>query len=151
MKFYLSCLAGIMIGLFGMYSWYLETYTDSPVAALWRSMGDRNDKETSGSSLAPLLIFSGFFLSSFSALLIAPFGENSIMRAVLLIAVAIACVLIIIGFICFLPFPVPRWADARYQYMKRHNLLDENGDPLPQSQWPDSEITPADDPEEKEP
>ena len=33
--------------------------------------------------------------------------------------------LIVIGFICFFPFPVPRWADARYQYMKRHGMLDE--------------------------
>ena len=38
--------------------------------------------------------------------------------------------LMVIGFICFFPFPVPRWADARYQYMKRHGMLDENGDPL---------------------
>lgn len=38
--------------------------------------------------------------------------------------------LVVVGFICFLPFPVPRWADARYQYMKRHGMLDENGDPI---------------------
>ena len=38
--------------------------------------------------------------------------------------------LMVIGFICFFPFPVPRWADARYQYMKRHGMLDKNGDPI---------------------
>ena len=32
----------------------------------------------------------------------------------------------------FSPLPIPRWADARYQYMKRHGMLDKNGDPLPQ-------------------
>ena len=53
-----------------------------------------------------------------------------------------------LALLCLLPLPAPRWANMEYQYMKRHNLLDENGDPLPQSQWPDSEITPADDPEE---
>ena len=50
----------------------------------------------------------------------------------LLFVVTLGCLLIIIGFICFFPFPVPRWADARYQYMKRHGMLDENGNPLPQ-------------------
>ena len=42
------------------------------------------------------------------------------------------------GILCFLvaaiyhffPLPVPRWADARYQYMKRHGMLDKNGDPI---------------------
>ena len=53
-----------------------------------------------------------------------------------------------LALLCLLPLPAPRWANMEYQYMKRHNLLDENGDPIPQSQWPDSEITPADDPEE---
>ena len=41
---YLWSFAGLAIGLFGLYSWYVETYTDSPIAALWREMGDRNDK-----------------------------------------------------------------------------------------------------------
>lgn len=48
----------------------------------------------------------------------------------LLFVVTLGCLLIIIGFICFFPFPVPRWADARYQYMKRHGMLDKNGDPI---------------------
>jgi hypothetical protein len=30
----------------------------------------------------------------------------------------------------FSPLPIPRWADARYQYMKRHGMLDKNGDPI---------------------
>ncbi|MBF1087459.1 MAG: hypothetical protein HXL39_03990 [Schaalia sp.] len=30
----------------------------------------------------------------------------------------------------FAPIPVPRWIDPRYQYMKRHGMLDENGDPI---------------------
>ena len=49
-------------------------------------------------------------------------------------------ILIVAGLLCFLiaaiyhffPLPVPRWADARYQYMKRHGMLDANGDPLEQ-------------------
>ena len=53
-------------------------------------------------------------------------------------------ILIVAGLLCFLiaviyhffPLSVPRWADARYQYMKRHGMLDKNGDPLPDADLP---------------
>ena len=137
---YLWCTLGVLLGLVGIYSWYLETYTDSPIAAFWRTLNGRSNKETSGSSLA-----------AFTTLLSTPLTKGNIVLIPLFIIGIIGLTFIVIGFICFLPFPVPRWADARYQYLKRHNLLDENGDPLPQSQWPESDGAPADDPEEKEP
>ena len=127
---YLWSFAGLAIGLFGLYSWYVETYTDSPIAALWREMGDRNDRTTSGDSLSPLFISTGISLSALGAML-----SNLVpnIRIILISFLSIAMVglaLVVVGFICFLPFPVPRWADARYQYMKRHGMLDENGDPI---------------------
>ena len=61
----------------------------------------------------------------------------------LLFVVTLGCLLIIIGFICFFPFPVPRWADARYQHMKRHGMLDKNGDPLPQFEVPEDAEDPT--------
>ena len=129
---YLWSFAGLAIGLFGLYSWYVETYTDSPIAALWREMGDRNDRTTSGDSLSPLFISTGISLSALGAML-----SNLVpnIRIILILFLSIAMVglaLVVVGFICFLPFPVPRWADARYQYMKRHGMLDKSGDPLPQ-------------------
>ena len=66
---YLWSFAGLAIGLFGLYSWYVETYTDSSIAALWREMGDRNDRTTSGDSLSPLLISTGFSLFALAAIL----------------------------------------------------------------------------------
>ena len=127
---YLWSFAGLAIGLFGLYSWYVETYTDSPIAALWREMGDRNDRTTSGDSLSPLFISTGISLSALGAML-----SNLVpnIRIILISFLSIAYVgiaLMVIGFICFFPFPVPRWADARYQYMKRHGMLDKNGDPI---------------------
>ena len=127
---YLWSFAGLAIGLFGLYSWYVETYTDSPIAALWREMGDRNDKNTSGDSLSPLFISTGFSLFALAAILTDLLPN---IRIILIPSLSIAIVglaLIVIGFICFFPFPVPRWADARYQYMKRHGMLDKNGDPI---------------------
>lgn len=130
MMSYLWSFAGLAIGLFGLYSWYVETYTDSPIAALWREMGDRNDRTTSGDSLSPLFISTGISLSALGAML-----SNLVpnIRIILISFLSIAYVgiaLMVIGFICFFPFPVPRWADARYQYMKRHGMLDKNGDPI---------------------
>ena len=43
----------------------------------------------------------------------------------------IALFFLFIGFVYILPFPLPRFADSRYQFMKRNGLLDDNGDPLP--------------------
>ena len=43
----------------------------------------------------------------------------------------IALFFLFIGFAYVLPFPLPRFADSRYQFMKRNGLLDDNGDPLP--------------------
>ncbi|MDU2193332.1 MAG: hypothetical protein E7E22_06345, partial [Actinomyces sp.] len=34
--------------------------------------------------------------------------------------------------ICLFPFRAPHFVNMEYQYMKRHGMLDENGDPLPQ-------------------
>lgn len=130
MMSYLWSFAGLAIGLFGLYSWYVETYTDSSIAALWREMGDRNDRTTSGDSLSPLFISTGFSLFALAAILTDLLPN---IRIILIPSLSIAMVglaLVVVGFICFLPFPVPRWADARYQYMKRHGMLDENGDPI---------------------
>lgn len=43
----------------------------------------------------------------------------------------IALFFLFTGFVYVLPFPLPRFADSRYQFMKRNGLLDDNGDPLP--------------------
>lgn len=137
---YLWCLAGLTIGIFGLYSWYLETYTDSPIASLWRHIGGRNNKATSGSSLSPLLISTGLSLFALATFLSTPLSKGSIALLPLFIIGISGLILIVVGFICFFPFPVPRWADARYQYMKRHGMLDKNGDPVP-----DADVPPDDD------
>ena len=113
---YLWCLAGLTIGLFGAYSWYLETYTDSPIASLWRHMGGRNNKATSGSSLSPLFISTGFSLFALATLLSTPLPKGSIALLPLFI----------IGI------------------SGRHGMLDENGDPLPQFELSEDGEEPAD-------
>ena len=75
---YLWCTLGVPLGLVGIYSWYLETYTDSSIAAFWRTLNGRNNKETSGSSLAPLLISIGFSLFAFATLLSTPLTKGNL-------------------------------------------------------------------------
>ena len=41
---------------------------------------------------------------------------------------------LVIGVVYLLPFPLPRFADPYYQYLKRHGLLDATGHPLPDAE-----------------
>ncbi|MBF1232663.1 hypothetical protein [Actinomyces sp. HPA0247] len=52
---------------------------------------------------------------------------------VFLIPAALGFLCLPLAVICLFPFRTPRFVNMEYQYMKRHGMLDENGDPLPQT------------------
>ena len=80
-------------------------------------------------SIGTLATGSTFLVGSFVTI----GNEGRFPQVIQLTLIAITLAIIITGLVWyFSPIPVPRWADARYQYMKRHGMLDENGDPLPQ-------------------
>ena len=62
------------------------------------------------------------------AILLEPIGAPVFIVRVLLF---IALLALVIGVVYLLPFPLPRFADPYYQYLKRHGLLDATGKPLP--------------------
>ena len=62
------------------------------------------------------------------ALLLKPIGAPVFILRVLL---SIAMLALVVGVVYLLPFPLPRFADPYYQYLKRHGLLDATGKPLP--------------------
>ena len=62
------------------------------------------------------------------ALLLEPIGAPVFILRVLL---SIALLALVVGVVYLLPFPLPRFADPYYQYLKRHGLLDATGKPLP--------------------
>ena len=62
------------------------------------------------------------------ALLLEPIGAPLFIVRVLLF---IALLALVVGVVYLLPFPLPRFADPYYQYLKRHGLLDTTGRPLP--------------------
>ena len=141
-------ILGIPFSVAIIATWYFETYTDSAYGQQSRFVGSAMHKNSKSNSIGFPATGLVFFIASIAIIC----DHLKFHYSIQLTLLAIALVTIIIALIWyFSPLPVPRWADARYQYMKRHNLLDQNGDPLPQSQRPDSEITPAEDHEETEP
>ncbi|WP_297910457.1 hypothetical protein [uncultured Actinomyces sp.] len=69
-----------------------------------------------------MMLFGGI------ALLLKPIGAPVFILRVLL---SIAMLALVVGVVYLLPFPLPRFADPYYQYLKRHGLLDATGKPLP--------------------
>lgn len=123
-------IIGIPFSLSILAMWYCETYTDSQFgrnARFISSVSRMNDKSQ---SIGTLATGSVFLVGSF----ITIGNDGRFPQFIQLTLIAITLAIIITGLVWyFFPIPIPRWADAWYQYMKRHNMLDENGDPLPQA------------------
>lgn len=119
-------IATIIMGPLIIYSWWVQTYTDSWVAELGRSISrERLTKNMAAVTypcmgIASTLAGIGMLSDRFGA-------PEFIMVSISFIALFF----LFIGFVYILPFPLPRFADSRYQFMKRNGLLDDNGDPLP--------------------
>lgn len=115
-----------IFGIFGIYTWWVQTYTDSWVAEFGRSISrERMTKNMAAVTypcmgIASTLAGIGMLSDRFGA-------PEFIMVSISFIALFF----LFIGFAYVLPFPLPRFADSRYQFMKRNGLLDDNGDPLP--------------------
>lgn len=122
-------ILGIPFSVAIIATWYFETYTDSAYGQQSRFVGSAMHKNSKSNSIGFPATGLVFFIASIAIIC----DHLKFHYSIQLTLLAIALVTIIIALIWyFSPLPVPRWADARYQYMKRHNLLDENGDPLPQ-------------------
>ena len=116
----------IIIGPLIIYSWWVQTYTDSWVAEFGRSISrERLTKNMAAVTypcmgIASTLAGIGMLSDRFGA-------PEFIMVSISFIALFF----LFIGAVYILPFPLPRLIDSRYQFMKRNGLLDDNGDPLP--------------------
>ena len=127
---------GAIFGLMIIGAWYMETYLDTTFSSNSRIITSRMSSSARSQATTRPLVGLGFFICSLGEA-IYELGPSYTVYIVtgILIGTGILCFLV--GAIYhFFPLPVPRWADARYQYMKRHGMLDENGDPLPQADLP---------------
>ena len=133
-------IIGIPFSLLILARWYCETYTDSQFGQNARFISSATRMSDKSQSIGTLATGSTFLVGS----LITIGNEGRFPQVIQLTLLAITLAIIISGLVWyFSPIPVPRWADARYQYMKRHGMLDENGDPLPQFEVPEDAEDPT--------
>ena len=119
-------IAAIIMGPLIIYSWWVQTYTDSWVADLWRGISRERMTKNMAAVTYPCigLISTVGGIGMLSERFGAPYF-------VMVSGAFIARFFLFIGVVYILPFPLPRLIDSRYQFMKRNGLLDDNGDPLP--------------------
>ena len=120
---------GAIFGLMIIGAWYMETYLDTTFSSNSRIITSRMSSSARSQATTRPLVGLGFFICSLGNTSYK-LGFHYVMTGILT-AAGILCFLIAAVY-HFFPLPVPRWADARYQHMKRHGMLDKNGDPLPQ-------------------
>ena len=120
-------IIGIPFSLLILAMWYCETYTDSQFGQNARFISSATRMSDKSQSIGTLATGSTFLVGSFVTI----GNEGRFPQVIELTLIAITSAIIISGLVWyFSPIPVPRWADARYQYMRRHDMLDENGDPI---------------------
>ncbi len=114
-----SGIGSVVFGYLLIHAWWFETYTDSPLARSWRRMSAaRSPTRSAQAILRPCVGL--MFLGAGFGMLLQKIG-----------APTAGLLALVIGVVYLLPFPLPRFADPYYQYLKRHGLLDATGRPLP--------------------
>ena len=120
-------VAGTVLGALIVHAWWLETYTDSPLARSWRRMSAAMSPTRSAQAILRPCVGLMFFFGGIGTLL-----EHIGAPQFLIFPFAFLGLLsLVIGVVYLLPLPLPRFADPYYQYLKRHGLLDATGKPLP--------------------
>ena len=130
-------LLGILSLLFGaviLETWYIQTFTDTSYGQNSRFISTTFHKHPKSDAIG----FPATGVVFIFAAIVIICNELKLPSLVINSLLILTLLVILISLIYhFFPLPVPRWADARYQYMKRHGMLDENGDPLPQFEVPE--------------
>ena len=133
-------IIGIPFSLSILAMWYCETYTDSQFGQNAPFISSVTRMSNKSQSIGTLATGSTFLVGSIMMI----DDEGRFPQFIQLTLIAITLAIIITGLVWyFSPIPVPSWADARYQYMKRHGMLDKNGDPLPQFDVPEDAEDPT--------
>ena len=112
---------GLPFGCLGLYVWYIETYTDTPLAQFWRAYGKANAPRRVNEIAIPLwmLCMISASLLLFSIKIALPQHIQSV------IAGSIPFFLML-SIVFLLPIPIPHLVDQQWQWHKRQGFLDEN-------------------------
>lgn len=113
---------GLPFGCLGLYVWYVETYTDTPLAQFLRAYNKANAPRRVNEIFIPLLMLgmiSGALLP-FSIKIALPQHIQSVIAGSILFFYMLSIVFL-------LPIPIPHIVDQQWQWHKRHGFIDENG------------------------
>ncbi len=120
----LYAIAWVAVPAVLLFSWWLETYSDSRLAEIMR--GFFATRFASARRIARRLIWTVAALcGGISFLSLTLWGVGPI--STFLFCACLALLLVGAGFMFPFPFSLPRWMDADWQWYKRHDLVDENG------------------------
>ena len=113
---------GLPFGCLGLYVWYVETYTDTPLAQFWRAYSKANVPRRVNEIAIPLWMLSliSGSLLLFSIKIALPQHIQSVIAGSILF-------FFMLGFVFLLPIPIPHLVDQQWQWHKRHGFIDENG------------------------
>ena len=113
---------GLPFGCLGLYVWYVETYTDTPLAQFWRAYSKENVPRRVNEIAIPLwmlcMISGALFL--FSIKIALPQHIQSVIAGSIIFFYMLSIVFL-------LPIPIPHLVDQQWQWHKRHGFIDENG------------------------
>ena len=112
---------GLAFGCLGLYVWYVETYTDTPLAQFWRAYSKENVPRRVNEIAMPLwmlCMISGSLLL-FSIKIALPQHIQSVIAGSILFFYMLSIVFL-------LPIPIPHLVDQQWQWHKRQGFLDEN-------------------------
>ena len=112
---------GLPIGCLGLYAWYVETYTDTPLAQFWRAYSKENVPRRVNEIAIPLwmlCMISGSLLL-FSIKIALPQHIQSVIAGSFPF-------FLILSIVFLLPIPIPHLVDQQWQWHKRQGFLDEN-------------------------
>ena len=112
---------GLPFGCLGLYVWYIETYTDTPLALFWRAYGKANAPRRVNEIAIPL-----WLLCMISASLLLFSIKIALPQHIQSVFAGSIPFFLMLSIVFLLPIPIPHLVDQQWQWHKRQGFLDEN-------------------------
>ena len=112
---------GLPFGCLGLYVWYIETYTDTPLAQFWRAYGKANAPRRVNEIAIPL-----WMLCMISASLLLFSIKIALPQHIQSVFAGSIPFFLMLSIVFLLPIPIPHLVDQQWQWHKRQGFLDEN-------------------------
>ena len=112
---------GLPFGCLGLYVWYVETYTDTPLAQFWRAYGKANAPRRVNEIAIPL-----WMLCMISASLLLFSIKIALPQHIQSVFAGSIPFFLMLSIVFLLPIPIPHLVDQQWQWHKRQGFLDEN-------------------------